>query len=355
MLDHEIIDVASDLFSKIQSSLNMTTYKNLSGELSFYWGTKDYFSAWAEVHSTPQEPPKHSIGITYRTAILLYRDIEKYHKYIEDGIDKPTFEKLLEGIDIPKSLAIESSLENSCKNMFVSGMTWIFFHELGHLLQEHGWIRQRYDCSPSTDVIDCASQDTGSETLLTGKASAVSHVTEMAADFFATITCLGSLMLHLKGLAFNEELGKFSAVLSLVLYRFHGPRPYNPMEVPTGTHPVPLNRLEQTQPLIFEYLSAANLSNTVASELTRLDMIHITTWASYTTGFFWLRENNTFKLPENYFLSGSLQRPSMTAYHRHMVNIWDEIKPEIDTVKRISDPSTELQFSDQYRELLFKH
>lgn len=352
MQDSEIIDLACHVFSTITDDLNEELYSNLDGELSIRWRDDRCFSAWASVTSDVTQPPKHYIGLTYDTVILLYRDIEAYFSYVNSGVDNNHFDIVFKDFDYPKSLAEKSTKDHCCKNMFISGITWILYHELGHLLQEHGHIRLQYDCSLGTDVVDCAASDKVDTGILSGKAAAVSHVTEMAADYFAVVSCLRALLHHFEGDELDAELRGFASALALLIYRFHGVNSYVPTEIPVGSHPTPLIRLEQTMPLIFEIYSNLDLVGNEKSKLSRLDLINLTSWSSFTVGFFWLRKNRASELPTDFFLSGSLHRPGMTKYHRIILDTWDEIKPMIDNVKRIDDPYSELQFSDQYRNLL---
>lgn len=348
----EIIELGCDVFSKITSDLNEGVYSELNGELSIRWSTDGSFYAYAASDPEVVESPQHFIGITYDTLILLYRDIEDYYSCIEYGADNSKFDVVFQDFEYPKTLSTFSPKEHCCKNMFISGITWILFHELGHLIQEHGHIRSYYNCDEGIEIIDCAANDNKSKPPLSGKASAVSHVTEMAADFYAMISCLRGLLRHFEGEELEAEIRSFTSVLALVLYRFHGNNSYAPTEIPEGTHPQPLIRLEQTMPLVFEVYSKFELLKAKKSNLTRLDLVNITSWSSFTVGFFWLRKNHQANIPEDYFLSGSLQRPGMIGYHKIILQTWDEIKPIIDKVKRIDDPIAELKFSDHYRKVL---
>lgn len=354
MNDSEIIDLATDVLSKVTSLVNESLYSELGGELTNLWSTKSYFYACASVGSEVDEPPKHFITLSYETAVLLYRDIEVYSKYIESGVDNGMFDQLFKDFEYPKTLSFHSGEELSRKQMFISGITWIFYHELGHLIQEHGYIRAQYNCYEGTDIVDCAASDNENNSVLTGKPSAVSHVTEMAADYYATFSCLMALLMHFEGDELEAETRSFTSALALVLYRFHGVNPYERTEIPKGSHPQPLIRLEQTMPLIFEIYSGIDLANEKSFKLTRLDLVNMTSWSSFTAGIFWLRKGKQKGIPENFMISGSLQRPGMIEYHRVMLDIWDEIKPEIDKIKRHGNPFAELKFSEHYREILSK-
>lgn len=349
MEDSEIIELACDVFSKITDDLNAGVYTELGGNLSVRWSEDKCFYAWAAVGSTVKEPPEHYIGLTYDTVLLLYRDIEIYCKYVEHGIDKNILNSLLQDFSYPQDLYLEDSVENCHKNMFISALTWIFFHELGHLVQEHGHIRDMYNCNKNNRIVDCSVVDNDDYVHLTGKPAAVSHVTEMAADFFSTVFCLRALLRHFRKHQLTNEIIRFTPSVALVLYRFQGVSSYIQTETPEGTHPQALIRLEQVMPLIYEFYSNFQLLERNENNLNRLDLINITSWSSFSVGLFWMRKNKQAEISENYFLSGSFQRPGMVHYHQEMIDIWDEVKPEIDKVKRFDDPFSELQFSDQYR------
>lgn len=352
MDNSEIINLGCDVFSKIKADLNEDLYSELNGEISIHWSVDRLFYAHAASDPKVGESPRHFICITYDTLILLYRDIEDYYSYIEYGADNGKFDVVFQNFEYPKTLSAPAAKEHCCKNMFISGITWILFHELGHLIQEHGHVRSLYNCDEGIEIIDCAANDNKRKIILSGKASAVSHVTEMAADFYAVISCLRALTRHFEGRELEAEIRSFTSALALVLYRFHGNNSYAKTEVPEGTHPQPLIRLEQTMPLVFEIYSNFELLKAKKSNLTRLDLVNITSWSSFTVGFFWLRKNRQKDIPDDYFISGSRQRPGMTEYHKVILATWDEIKPIIDKVKRIDDPIAELQFSDHYRKFL---
>lgn len=354
MENTEINDLATDVLSKVTALINANLYTDLGGELSCHWNLKNYFYACASVGSEIDEPPKHCITLSYETAVLLYRDIEVYYQYIDTGADNSMFDKLFKDFEYPKTLSIHSDKDLCCKQMFISGITWIFYHELGHLIQEHGYIRSQYNCHEGTEIVDCASNDFEKTSMLSGQASAVSHVTEMAADYYATYTCLMALLLHFEGEELEAETISFASVLALVLYRFHGVNSYERTEVPVGTHPQPLIRLEQTMPLIFELYSILDLENEKKIRLDRAYLLHITSWSAFTVGIYWLKKNDQSVIPEDFMMSGSFQRPGMLEYHRVMVDIWDEIKPKIDEIKRDDSPYAELQFSDNYRKVLLE-
>ncbi len=161
LLVEEIIDLTCQVFSTIVDDLNDGLYKDINGEISVSWSTKEVFYAWAAVDIADENTPKHYVGLTYETAVLLYRDVESYFKYIESGIDNDKFDIIFQDFDYPEVLSSESSLEDCKKNMFISGITWLFFHELGHLVQEHGKVRQEYGGGVGMDIVDCAASENG--------------------------------------------------------------------------------------------------------------------------------------------------------------------------------------------------
>jgi hypothetical protein len=352
MEDHKIVELAVHVLSLIESDLNSDEqfYKGFGGTIELRWSDKKAFYADAQTASHPSEIAKHFVGLTYETVILMYRDIENYHKYISSSVDNSYFDEVFKGYEYPKALNTVITEEESVRAMFISGITWIFFHEVGHLIQEHGHIRQFYRGSKDTNIVDSPTQVNDEKQQVEGFEAAVSHVTEFAADFYATVSCLRGLHHNFTNIEeFEETLRSFAAVIALIFYRFHGTTDYTPEKIPVGSHPKPLIRLEQNAPIFFEFITPEFLNHR-NSKLDRLSIINMTSWASITIGLFWLRKHYQKIIPVDFFLSGSFQRPGMIEYHQVIIATWDEIKPVIDSVKRIDDYYSELKFSDEYRE-----
>lgn len=353
MKDSEIIDLAVETIFIAQAIINEAIYSKINGKISIRWVDIDDIYAIAATKSQAEESADHIIRISYLTAIQLYRDVEQYFEYINSGVDNKFFDELFKGFEYPKTLCHSSDYEARCKNMFNTAFTWIIYHELGHLVQEHGFIKSKYGVGPSSDVIDCASTDLTNDETIKGKQAAISHITEMAADFFGTQWCIEIILISFEGKELESEVRHLMCALSLVMYRFYGNRSYEFCGEPRGTHPLPIIRLEQVIPPLFEFLSHSNHLKDRNSDLNREDLVHLASWAANTSAIFWLKKLGIKDIREEYFLQGSRQRPNMNEYHRIMIKTWDEIKPDIDNYKRLKIDAYDLRFSDEYRATLF--
>ena len=119
------------------------------------------------------------------------------------------------------------------KNIFVAAITWVFFHELGHLMQEHGVIRAEFGSTAEGPGLAADIQDfeASGDDVLIGREAVVSHATELAADFEAMNFYVAELIRHVSDPTFasvearTEVLAGLVYVmlcgLSLVFFRFN--------------------------------------------------------------------------------------------------------------------------------------
>ena len=351
MTNYEIYDLAGNVISSIANDLQNGIYDKLNGELSIIWSEERSVNAWAESSNDINKPACHKIGFTYELVRQIYRDIESYCKYIECNIDNKLFETLFQDDAQPLNLlATHFSKEAYTSNMFIGAITWIFFHELGHLNQEHGYIRNVLNGTTISSIHEC---NINTKKLIKGKESAISHVTELAADFEAVHFCILELIRQFKGDNLKPSIFIFMCGISCVLYRFHGANPFIKEEVPIGSHPNPLIRLENMVPQIYEYLSIPALHKVINIELSRESLVKMCQTASTTVGLFWLKINYIKpKISDIFFLMGPLNRPGMISYLSIIIKTWDEIEPTIKTVRRTGTKLGLLNFTEELRTLL---
>lgn len=245
----EICDLAVNLITTIADDLQDEIYKNLGGTLKVSWVEAESFNAWAESPCNLDAPPEHKICLHYALAIQLYKDAEEFCDFATtELIDNPAIgfrEMFGDAAPLP-----EAFIQEDCvRNMFIAALTWVFFHELGHLAQEHGIIRNSFGSMPATDFKIHEQEAMNNDQALTGKASAISHVTEMAADFEATHFCTLELIRHFTNEEFvgkdftgDEFIGSIFILicgLSCIFHRFRGNRSEPPGALPSGSHPHP--------------------------------------------------------------------------------------------------------------------
>jgi hypothetical protein len=348
MNDIDIYNLATEVISSITNDMNESWYEPLGGELTVSWSTERKFNAWASSEYKSGGPPVHKVGMYYELARQLYKDIDDYCSYIESGLDQKNFDFWFK--DDPAHCGLLPSglsKEDYRKNMFLSGLTWVFFHEIGHLNQEHGVLR---DTEQLSDVIHEA--DVHEHRKLEGRKSAIYHATELSADFEATSKTLMELIRHFNGEELESSVYLFVCGLSCVLYRFNGEEPFESEEAPKGSHPKPLIRLESVIPIIYETLDLA-VRDIAGIKLDRRELVCMCSRASTTVGLYWLRAHaKTLGIPDNYFIEGVLNKPGVREYMARIIEVWDEIEPEVQNNKHYGHPLEVLRFTPTYRNLI---
>lgn len=352
MEDIDIYDFAQNVLSVITGDLNEGIYSELGGEISLSWSTEQTLNAWARSEGPIGHPPKHRICIHYELVRQIYRDIEGFCDYLDSGIDDKFYAVWFKDFEQPLDmLPCDFSPEAHRKNMFIAAITWVYFHELGHLKQEHGYIRNKFLNSDLDTIEECNIY--GKEAI-EGRDAAIYHTTEMAADFEAVDLSLSELIRHFKGEDLKPSAYLMVCGLSCALYRLHGNKSLLLESEPTGTHPNPLNRLENVIPQIYEFLSIPELTEHTGIELSRKTTVELCIKAASSVGLFWSRHlyEKPGDIPDEYFLMGNLERINGKSYLRTIMSTWDEIEPAIQSVRRFGSDFGMLRFTEETRKRL---
>lgn len=325
MTNIEIIELSTKVITSIAEDLRVTYYNKVGGTLTIEWGVEKIINAYAASNSNPESSPDHKIIINYELLCTIYRDVEKYCYYIENNVDSKLFENLCKKEMQPKDLLTNYfSKEAYHRNIFLASITWVFFHELGHLKQEHGWIRDMFNKQVVTLISECSVNN---EKMLEGKASAISHITEIAADFEAINVCNFELIKHFKGDDLLPAIFLFTSGVSLAIYAFYNKKILTESSVPLGTHPNPLVRLEIMLPQIWEFFSIPELEKVLEVKLSRKELVYTCQAAASSAGIFWMKKNE-LPLDEeslNSLVQGMFQRPKLIGYMKILIETWDEI------------------------------
>lgn len=371
MTDQEIYELASHVLTSIVSDLSKGIYTELGGSLTLSWSTKPKVSAWAESLGSIENPPQHRIVISYELARQFYRDAEDYYEFAANQLLEDRFQLFFQNLNPKPELPAHIAKIDGIRNMFIGGLTWVFFHELGHLMQEHGYVRTSFGTAqPTTHIEDCESDGTE---ILEGRAAIISHATEIAADIEATNLCMIELARHfLTEVMASEEEDAVGVVterankehsflefrcnlhlvvcgISCAFYRFHGLKPFAPDRAPINSHPTPIRRLEVCLPNIFEKLDFGGVGEKLHG-LNRSQLVDLCTGAAYSVGFFWLwRYAQKSGIPEHFMPKGLLQDPFKETYWSAIVNAWDEIEPTIIKIRRFGSKLGILSFTPAFR------
>lgn len=358
--DIEIYELASRVIGDITRDLNESTYSKLGGELTITWHEEKKFGAFASTLSEAGKPPKHRVTIHYELVRQVWRDAEDLCEFLRRIPENSDVDKLYnfygDRTKLPKCFHDEELV----KNMFVAAITWVYFHEIGHLMQEHGVIRAEFaerhkDAAQTTDVHDFeASHDKR----LIGRGALVSHVMELAADFEAMHFYVVELLRHVTDPDFVEDKKRTDVLsgliylmvcsLSLLFFRFNGSQPILPTAVIEGSHPNPLIRLEINVPQIFESLDM--IRKVVDHGLDRKQLVLLCAKAALSATLYWsMTKTEKREFDDRFLLKGLLTNPVVLEYLKPIVTCWDEMLPRVKEIRRFGSNLGLMNFTDSFR------
>jgi len=365
MEDREIYELADELLGTLTRELGSGIYAQLGGELSIRWDPLPVFGAYASSRGAIDEPPQHCITIHYAFVRQMWRDAENFCQFLNSIPAGSGVDKLYDFYGDRAKLPSCFSEEEQIRNLFAAALTWVYFHEVGHLMQEHGYIRALHGLNHSQQSSDVHEFDASGKEPLSGRAAVVSHVTELAADFEATYFYVTELIRHIMDPEFvsaEKRAEVFSGLvylmicaLSIVFYRFNGSVPPVLSTTPQGSHPDPLTRLEINVPHIFETLDIPALRQHIGHTLDRRDLVHLSGKAGLSVALYWSMTKTVEKrFDDRFLIRGILSRPEVLQYLQPIAESWDEILPEIKTIRRFGHSLGLLTFAKQFRERIDK-
>lgn len=361
MKDIDIYDLAGQVLGDITHNLNEGIYAELGGDLTISWCTEKKFGAYASSLDEAGKPPKHRVTMYYELARQVWRDAEELCKFLrsipqDSGVDK-LYDFYGDRVKLPKCFNDEELVNN----IFVAAITWVYFHEIGHLMQEHGVIRDEF-CkghSGAVKTADVYDFEASSHKRLAGREALVSHVTELAADFEATNLYVFELLRHVndpdfvEGEARTEVLSSLIYLmvcgLSLLFFRFNGSQPILPTAVIEGSHPNPLIRLELNVPHIFESLDMTG--KLLDHGLDRKQLVLLCAKAALSATLYWsMTRTEKREFDDRFLLKGLLSNSVVLQYLQPIVVCWDEILPRVKEIRRFGSPLGLMTFTDSFKE-----
>lgn len=361
MKDIDIYNLASQVLGDITHDLNESRYAELGGELTITWCTEKKFGAYASSLDEAGKPPKHRVTMYYELARQVWRDAEELCKFLrsipqDSGVDK-LYDFYGDRVKLPKCFNDEELVNN----IFVAAITWVYFHEIGHLMQEHGVIRDEFweGHSGAVKIADVYDFEASNHKRLVGREALVSHVTELAADFEATTLYVFELLRHVndpdfvEGEARTEVLSSLIYLmvcgLSLLFFRFNGSQPILPTAVIEGSHPNPLIRLELNVPQIFESLDM--IGKLLDHGLDRKQLVLLCGKAALSATLYWsMTRTEKREFDYRFLLKGLLSNSVVLQYLQPIVACWDEILPRVKEVRRFGSPLGLMTFTDSFKE-----
>ncbi|QHG25031.1 hypothetical protein [Pseudomonas sp. DTU12.1] len=359
--DIEIYMLAGEVFSTLTSDIQRTHYNNLKGSITLCWSEEKKFNAWAISETTLGGAPIHKIVITYEMARQIYRDVEAFYEFARDIRFLNLLKKMPNGT-MPHPLIPKIFNKDDCiNNMFFAAITWVYFHELGHLTQEHGFVREERNTSVAESLIQ--ELESSTEKPLSGQASKISHATELAADCEATVMCLVELARHFtdeKLVGKNDDrqalIGCYYLIicsLACIFYRFNGGRVSLANSTPIGTHPDAIFRLECAATQFYEFFDMTK--KVLGVTISRVDIISLTKQAADMGAMFWhFVHTDASTSITDIVIRGLLERREYKEYAKEIITTWDEISPKILKLRHFGASFGILQFGERYRQYVFE-
>ncbi len=360
MNDPEIYELANKVLGGLTNDLMEGTYAGLRGNLSLFWGSEEIYNACASSKGPSNEPPNHTITVNDELVRQVWRDAECCCEFLRSISEGSTTDEFYEFWDSRAKLPPCSDDEKLVHNMFVAAITWVYFHELGHLNQEHGVIRDEF--GPKRDkakrTTDIHEFEISRDKLISGKEALVSHVTELAADFEATNFYVLELIRHLLNPSFVDEKDRLEVFydtlylmvcgISLVFFRFNGDNPILPTAVVEGSHPKPLARLELLVIQITEILNI--LGPEIIGNVDGRTVNMLCKKATFSAALYWSTTNTeNHDLDDGFILKGVHSSPCFLQYLQKIINTWDEVLPRIKQVNRFENPLGFMGFLNEFR------
>jgi hypothetical protein len=320
MNTQEIIALSESVLTDHVTNVNESLYSEIGGSLSLQWTTGS-LNAQAESRSDLTKAPEHIIKISYDLLLEIYEMICEYCFFIERGDESNLFAEMFKNDSQVFDLIPQGySSDQVRRNMFLGAITWIYFHEFTHLVQEHGTIRARQQdiIGSIINEFDISANDEN----LVGRKSAIYHLTELAADNGATQICLYEAIRHsdLAGHDLEDLLQLIVAGIAIVMYIFNDKKSMTLQDEPKGTHPHPLVRLEHTIPILQERLYAPDTER-------RKNFVYKVNQVTTSVTIFWLKHIWYYPNLLEYtpFLAGTVNSRFGCVYFQNLFGVWDEI------------------------------
>lgn len=360
----EITALATSILGDLVSEISEARYAPLSGSLTIGWSTENEFNASAYSSIQPVDGPEHKIVINYELAIQLYRYAEGFYDFTQNAEFKEFSHRNPRYFPLP--IIPSSTPKDACiNNMFFGSLTWILFHELGHAIQEHGFIRKKYGLStgPDSHAVITSELAAQGDTPLSRDQSIISHITELAADSEATNIAVFELLRHAN--VGTEETPKLNwqivldncyllvASMACTFCRFNRGNMLPAEAIPGGSHPNAIFRLElvvrQTCKLLKSYAAASEYKITDKTLLTLVKQ------AADLGTIFWHSKHSNHSVNFNDLaIKGLSERPEFKTYAKEIIPAWEKLLPDILTIRHFGSDFGILHFDKEYRQYVFE-
>lgn len=329
--------------------LDKNIYEPLGGTLGLHW--RESSNLEADTESWPGKKIDHRINISYPMVEAMWRDSLSFCLYAKNlfGIDSESemtdifelYQSKGRILDAETGVLPAGTSLNYCVGMINGlGMTWLFKHEASHLLQNHGLIRAKAKELSVTDGQPLGVSEFGSFKNLKPtdeKESWVWHVTELAADYEATVSAITTMKLQnelaaLQGIAEKDNIAwkdiwLLFVAISLNFFRFWEASKTPFSAVASGSHPHPGIRYYLAVEAVYANLKESK--DALGIELSSEQMLEIANDAFVSAVMFWVYRHEAVEEMKKDFLEVALgNAPGVASYLAKADEVWGSIKPE---------------------------
>jgi hypothetical protein len=153
----------------------------------------------------------------------------------------------------------------------------------------------------------------------------------------------------------------FICAIACTFYRFNGFSAIEPPKEPRNAHPHPIFRVEKNISQLIELVDFTR--NAIGVTMSRKDLVHLFHRGATAASFFWFSQHaKPEDIEQSFIIGGAINHPNMREYLPLILKAWDDIEPEIKSIKRfklglgVEAPSNlpdlgMLQFTEDFRSL----
>ncbi len=338
----ELIDRAVQFAHHIKDDLDSRWYTASEIELCIRWLDTSDVRATASAEPSLDRVDRHVISLSYGLIQELYSIAFEFARF---SIGNPEQQGIHLGVHM---LPAQFELLDSADLMFMAGVLFVIYHEIGHLNQNHGAIRSLY----GTGIASCTIDDfeIAGEVPISGAQAAISHATEFAADAEA-LDWMAKQLECFRGSDYLDHAYLQCAMVSCIMFLFNGDRPVRIDAEPVATHPYPVVRMDYWVRLFAE--RTAILSDHLQVAEDKPAIVKRLSDASFVATLSWLTRGQWMDAP-NYsdFCKGSSAHPNHASYMRHVIDIWSRHYEVARGARRYGGALSVLYFTDEFRKMV---
>ena len=338
----ELIDRAVQFAHQIKGDLDSRWYATSEIDLCIRWLETTDIRATASIEPSLDRVDRHVISLSYGLIQELYSIAFEFARFT---IGPPEKQGVHLGVHM---LPVKFDLLEAADLMFMGGVLFVIYHEIGHLNQNHGALRLLYGTGKTSCTID--DFEAVGEEPISGEEAAISHATEFAADAEA-LDWMATQLECFRGSDYLDHAYLHCAMVSCIMLLFNGDRPVRLDAEPVGTHPYPVIRMDywvrQFAERIVIFSGELQVTEDKPAIVKRLSD------AAFVAILSWLTRGQRMDAPDySDFCKGLSAHPNHASYMKHVINIWSRHDEKAREARRYGGALSVLYFTDEFRKMV---